>query len=120
WLAVISALRKGDLADLPLIAGGRSLSARVACRTAAETEAVAALCLAFPEHPPGKPGKSRMAGVDARQGPTRGRPVEKGPLGMPEADKNREVVTAKGNPSLKDLDAVAAAVRYWLPRVLPA
>src|SRR5689334_5766244 len=55
WLAVIAGLREGELGDLPLVAGGRSLSARVACRTAAETAAVAVLCLAFPEHPPGKP-----------------------------------------------------------------
>jgi predicted alpha/beta-hydrolase family hydrolase len=39
---------------LPLIVGGRSLGARVACRTAEATGAVAVLCLAFPLHPPGK------------------------------------------------------------------
>ena len=38
---------------------------------------------------------------------------------MPEAAKDREVVTVTGNHSLKDLDAVAAAVRDWLPRALP-
>ncbi|CAM5671049.1 MULTISPECIES: alpha/beta hydrolase family protein [Streptomyces] len=44
---------------LPVIAGGRSAGARVACRTAAELGAHAVLALSFPLHPPGKPEKSR-------------------------------------------------------------
>ncbi|MGN6425327.1 MAG: alpha/beta hydrolase family protein [Leifsonia sp.] len=49
-----------DLAgDLPVIAGGRSAGARVACRTAADTGAAGVVCLAFPLHPPGRPEKSR-------------------------------------------------------------
>jgi predicted alpha/beta-hydrolase family hydrolase len=44
---------------LPVIAGGRSAGARVACRTAAELGAAGVLALAFPLHPPGKPEKSR-------------------------------------------------------------
>jgi predicted alpha/beta-hydrolase family hydrolase len=43
----------------PVIAGGRSAGARVACRTAAELGARAVLALAFPLHPPGRPEKSR-------------------------------------------------------------
>jgi len=43
----------------PVIAGGRSAGARVACRTATELGAAAVLALAFPLHPPGKPEKSR-------------------------------------------------------------
>ncbi|MGW4300080.1 alpha/beta hydrolase family protein [Streptomyces sp. NPDC004646] len=55
---------------LPVIAGGRSAGARVACRTAAELGARAVLALSFPLHPPGKPEKSRAdellgAGVPA-------------------------------------------------------
>jgi predicted alpha/beta-hydrolase family hydrolase len=119
WLAVIAALRDGDLGDLPLIAGGRSLSARVACRTAGETGAVAVLCLAFPVHPPGKPEKSRMSELDAVEVPTLVVQGESDPFGMPKAAKNREVVTVTGSHSLKDLDAVADAVRDWLPRALP-
>ena len=46
--------------DLPLIVGGRSAGARVACRTAATTGAAGVVCLAFPLHPPGNPGKSRL------------------------------------------------------------
>ncbi|MEV7791650.1 alpha/beta family hydrolase [Streptomyces sp. NPDC087512] len=46
---------------LPVVAGGRSAGARVACRTASELGAHAVLALSFPLHPPGKPEKSRAA-----------------------------------------------------------
>ncbi|MET8612747.1 MULTISPECIES: alpha/beta hydrolase family protein [Streptomyces] len=45
--------------ELPVISGGRSAGARVACRTATELDAHAVLALSFPLHPPGKPEKSR-------------------------------------------------------------
>ncbi|MFE7229273.1 alpha/beta family hydrolase [Streptomyces sp. NPDC001231] len=44
---------------LPVVAGGRSAGARVACRTAAELGGHAVLALSFPLHPPGRPEKSR-------------------------------------------------------------
>ncbi|MFE1880721.1 alpha/beta hydrolase family protein [Streptomyces diastatochromogenes] len=44
---------------LPVISGGRSAGARVACRTATELGAHAVLALSFPLHPPGKPERSR-------------------------------------------------------------
>ena len=51
-----------QLADgLPLVVGGRSAGARVACRTAASVGARAVVCLAFPLVPPGKPDKSRLS-----------------------------------------------------------
>ncbi|MFE1246719.1 alpha/beta family hydrolase [Streptomyces sp. NPDC058735] len=46
---------------LPVVSGGRSAGARVACRTAVELGARAVLALGFPLHPPGKPEKSRAA-----------------------------------------------------------
>lgn len=46
--------------DAPLVVGGRSAGARVACRTSAAVHAAAVLALAFPLHPPGRPDKSRM------------------------------------------------------------
>ena len=54
WLAVVSQLREGLFSGLPILTGGRSLGARVACRTAATTDSVAVLCLAFPLYPPGR------------------------------------------------------------------
>ncbi|MGW8061573.1 alpha/beta hydrolase family protein [Streptomyces ziwulingensis] len=44
---------------LPVVSGGRSAGARVACRTAAALGARAVLALSFPLHPPGRPEKSR-------------------------------------------------------------
>lgn len=44
---------------LPVVSGGRSAGARVACRTARELGAAAVLALSFPLHPPGRPEKSR-------------------------------------------------------------
>ena len=47
-------------AGRPLIVGGRSAGARVACRTASTVLASGVVCLAFPLHPPGRPEKSRL------------------------------------------------------------
>src|SRR5919201_701598 len=44
WTAVVDELMAGELQGLPLVAGGRSLGARVACRTAEASGAVAVLC----------------------------------------------------------------------------
>ena len=115
WTAVVEQLREGDLAGLPLIVGGRSAGARVACRTAAATDAAGVLCLAFPLHPPGRPEKSRVDELDAVELPTLVVQGESDPFGMPAPGPNREVVTVPGNHSLKaDLEAVAAAVKGWL------
>ena len=68
WTAVVTQLAADALGGLPIVAGGRSAGARVACRTAAEVGAAAVLCLAFPVHPPGKgddPDKSRLPELDA-------------------------------------------------------
>jgi hypothetical protein len=59
WLPVLAELRAGPAAGIPLISGGRSAGARVACRTAEQAGADAVLALAFPLHPPGKPERSR-------------------------------------------------------------
>jgi uncharacterized protein len=121
WTAVVEHLRAEELGDLPLIAGGRSSGARVACRTAAETGAIGVLCLAFPLHPPGRPEKTRQPELDAVQVPTLVVQGTADPFGMPAAGPNRSVVTVPGNHGLKaDLDAVAAAVRDWLALVTPA
>jgi len=49
-----------EWAQQPLVAGGRSAGARVACRTGSDTNAAGILCLAFPLHLPGQPEKSRL------------------------------------------------------------
>ena len=60
WLAVIRRLRR-RFPGVPLVQGGRSNGARVACRTARAAGALAVLALAFPLHPPGRPDRSRAA-----------------------------------------------------------
>jgi uncharacterized protein len=115
WLAVVEHLRSDELRDLPLIAGGRSSGARVACRTAADAGAIAVLCLAFPVHPPGRPDKSRLPELDAVTVPTLVVQGASDPFGMPPPARNREVVTVAGNHSLSgDLAAVGEAVGAWL------
>jgi predicted alpha/beta-hydrolase family hydrolase len=119
WTSVVEQLRADALAGLPLIAGGRSAGARVACRTAAQTGALALLCLAFPLHPPGRPEKTRLDELDAVEVPVLIVQGASDPFGMPPAAPRREVVKVIGNHSLAgDIGALRAAVSKWLPRVL--
>ncbi len=120
WTAVVEDLRESQLHGLPMIVGGRSLGARVACRTAEATEAIGVLCLAFPLVPPRrtKPAPSRLPELDAVRVPTLVVQGESDPFGMPPPGRNRRVARVRGNHSLRtDLDAVAAAVRSWLAEV---
>jgi uncharacterized protein len=114
WVAVIEQL---PFDGVPLIAGGRSLGARVACRTAAQVDARAVLCLAFPVHPPGRPEKSRLAELDAVSVPTLVVQGERDPFGMPPPGPNRTVVTVPGTHSIRSTDAVKSAVADWLASV---
>lgn len=124
WKAVVEHLVSDEVRGLPLLVGGRSLGARVACRTAEETGAVAVLCLAFPLQPPrraGKPVQSRLSELDAVTVPTLVVQGAGDPFGMPPATARRTVVEVPGNHSLRtDLPAVAAAVRAWIPEVVAA
>ena len=119
WTAVVEQLRAGELRGLPLIAGGRSSGARVACRTAAATGAVGVLCLAFPLHPPGRPESTRQSELDAVPVPVLVVQGASDPFGMPAGGPGREIVVVRGNHSLRgDLEAVENAVRGWLTRQL--
>ena len=123
WAAVVAHLRAGELSGLPLVAGGRSLGARVACRTVEATGAVGVLCLAFPVHAPGRtaPEHSRLPELDAVAVPTLVVQGESDPFGMPPPGRLRTVVQVPGDHGLKkDLDAVASAIREWLPSVRDA
>ncbi len=123
WEAVVDDLRAGVLEGLPLLVGGRSAGARVACRTAQKTGAVAVLCLAFPLQPPRRSGgavpPSRLFELDAVTVPTLVVQGASDPFGMPPAATDRTVVQVPGNHSLRtDVPAVVAAVQAWLPGVL--
>ncbi|WP_405470373.1 alpha/beta family hydrolase [Streptomyces canus] len=69
---------------LPVISGGRSAGARVACRTAVELGAAAVLALSFPLHPPGRPEKSRAAELLGSGVPTLVVQGGSDPFGKPE------------------------------------
>jgi predicted alpha/beta-hydrolase family hydrolase len=121
WTTVVEHLRGSELDGLPLVAGGRSAGARVACRTAANVRAAAVLCLAFPEHPPGRPDKSRQPELDAVSVPVLVVQGTSDPFGMPRESATCTVVPVAGNHSLRsDLGAVGAAVRDWLRTVIGA
>jgi uncharacterized protein len=126
WTAVLQAMR-ADWLTGPLVLGGRSAGARVACRTASAQGAAGVLALAFPLHPPGRPEKSRageLLGVVVPllvvQGETDafGRPVEVAAALTGHAGVVRGV---PGDHGLrKDPDAVASAVVEWLSRFPPS
>jgi uncharacterized protein len=119
WTTVVERLREGELEGLPLVVGGRSIGARVACRTASATGAVAVLCLAFPLQPPRGSAQSRLHELDEVTVPTLVVQGARDQFGMPPAGENRTVVQVPGDHSLrKDLEAVGAAVKDWLPGVV--
>lgn len=109
WLAVAEHLTR--TVGRPLICGGRSAGARVACRTAAAAGARAVLCLAFPLVTP--KGASRQHELDAVRVPMLIVQGEQDRFGLPPG-----AVLVAGDHGLKrDLPAVAAAVGEWLADV---
>lgn len=122
WVAVLEHLRAGELDGLSLIVGGRSLGARVACRTVNQTGADAVLCLAFPLVPPrrgDKPPQSRLPELEAVEVPVLVVQGENDRFGMPPDGPDRKVVEVAGDHGLKaDTGAVGEAVAAWL-RSLP-
>jgi predicted alpha/beta-hydrolase family hydrolase len=118
WLAVVAALRGGLLSGLPLIVGGRSSGARVACRTAAAADAVAVLCLAFPLRPP-RGGQDRIAELDAVRVPVLVVQGERDPFGIPPTSRRRRVAVVRGDHSLRAAGEVSGA-GPWLTRLRAA
>jgi uncharacterized protein len=123
WTAVVQALLAEELHGLPLVVGGRSSGARVACRTVSETGAVGVLCLAFPLQPPARagkePGPSRLPELDAVDVPLLVVQGANDRFGIPPASRLRTVVQVRGDHALRsDLEAIGAAVQGWLAGVL--
>jgi predicted alpha/beta-hydrolase family hydrolase len=122
WAAVLARLRTDGVLTGPLVLGGRSAGARVACRTAADQRADGVLALAFPLHPPGKPEKSRAAELTGVPVPICVVQGETDAMGRPEAiaavltgRANASVYAVPGDHALKkDVDVVAAAALSWL------
>jgi uncharacterized protein len=120
WVEVVAALRAGDGAGLPLIQGGRSNGARVACRTARAVGARAVIALAFPLHPPGRPALSRAAELAAAGTDVLVVNGERDPFGIPEGTgKIRVVVLAGESHALSRSPGEAGrAAGSWLREIL--
>lgn len=117
WLPIVEGLRRRrGFGALPLVLGGRSNGARVACRTAVEAGAVGVVALAFPLHPPGRPEKTRLPELDAAGVPTLVVQGERDPFGMPPPGEQREVVViAAADHSLKrELPRLAETVTRFV------
>ncbi len=118
WSLVVDAVRHDEPAGLPLVVGGRSSGARVACRTAGALGAAAVLCLAFPLVPPPRRGgvpASRLTELEAVTVPVLVVQGARDRFGMPPAGALRTVVEVPGDHSLRSARTeVGAAVRAWL------
>ncbi|WP_106401538.1 alpha/beta hydrolase family protein [Actinocorallia populi] len=117
WVEVVEALRARH-PGIPLVQGGRSNGARVACRTAARVGATGVLALAFPLHPPGKPEKSRAAELRGAGAPVVVVNGDRDPFGVPAAGDAAEVVVLPGerHDLTRDPARVGVAVEPWLRR----
>jgi predicted alpha/beta-hydrolase family hydrolase len=114
WTAVVEQLMKHRSG--PLLVGGRSSGARVACRTADAVGANAVLCLAFPLHPPARPEASRAEEL----GLVGDRPLlvvqgDRDPFGTAsEFPAGVEVASVPGDHALRRTTPVVEAVLGWL------
>jgi uncharacterized protein len=119
WLEIVARLRD-DHPGLPLVQGGRSNGARVACRTAHEAGARGVIALSFPLHPPGRPEQSRVEELRAAGTEVLVINGERDPFGVPDAqDASRVVVLPGETHSLtRNVAAVGTAVGGWLREVL--
>lgn len=123
WTAVVAHLSASAPGDGPLVTGGRSSGARVACRTAAATGSSGVLCLAFPVRPPARAGAEprpdRIPELDGVAVPVLIVQGERDPFGMPPPAPGRTVSRIAGDHSLSsDVVALRAAVDAWLAALL--
>jgi len=114
WTAVVRHL---GVREMPLIFGGRSSGARVACRTAGPLGAAGVLALAFPLHPPGRPEKSRAGELPVGV-PTLVLNGDRDAFGVPAAAADVEVLVRPGatHDLRKDVAGTAALAVDWLRR----
>ncbi|WP_025353423.1 alpha/beta family hydrolase [Nocardia nova] len=119
WAEIVADLRK-RVPDVPLIQGGRSNGARVACRTAVEVGAKGVVALSFPLHPPGKPEKSRREELLAASEHLDVVVIngERDPFGIPDAADAAEVKVVPGQPHSfrSGFDLIADTAEPWLRR----
>ncbi|UGT58352.1 alpha/beta family hydrolase [Nocardia asteroides] len=118
WIEIVAALRE-RFGELPLVQGGRSNGARVACRTAVAVGARGVIALSFPLHPPGKPEKSRRDELLA-PGDIEVVVINGGsdPFGVPDAADAAEVkvIPKQAHSFRAGFDVIAATVAPWFAR----
>jgi predicted alpha/beta-hydrolase family hydrolase len=114
WTAVIGQIGV-PRRTLPLIVGGRSSGARVACRTAAGLHAAGVLALAFPLHPPGKPERSRAVELPTDV-PTLVLNGDRDAFGVPGPTGAVEVIVRPGatHDLRKDVKTTAELAVAWM------
>lgn len=126
WSAVLAELTR-RFPDTPQIHGGRSSGARVACRGAvvAEPRPIGVLALAFPMLAPARKDGTRadrspeIDAVAAAGVPTLVVQGERDRFGVPPAAPHREVVTVRGDHSLRARGPVRDAITPWFERLVP-
>ncbi|MEV6657215.1 alpha/beta hydrolase family protein [Nocardia fluminea] len=118
WLEIVAAL-KARFPGTPIVQGGRSNGARVACRTAVEVGARGVIALSFPLHPPGKPEKSRRDELLA-PGNIEVVVINGGsdPFGVPDAADVAEVrvIPKQAHSFRTGFDIIEATVTPWFAR----
>jgi hypothetical protein len=119
WAEIIAALAEQH-PGLPLIQGGRSNGARVACRTARAVGAKGVIALAFPLHPPGHPERSRAAELRAAGAKVLVINGNRDPFGVPEEDGATQVVALPGETHAlsKDPAPVKGIAAGWIRGLL--
>jgi predicted alpha/beta-hydrolase family hydrolase len=119
WAQVVAALRAAR-PGLPVIQGGRSNGARVACRTAGTVSAIGVIALAFPLHPPGHPERLRANELPNGTPPTLVVNGERDPFGIPQGGEGVRVVVLPGEAHAlaKDPAAIGGVVKGWLREIL--
>jgi uncharacterized protein len=120
WVEVIAALRDLAGTSLPLIQGGRSNGARVACRTAPAAGARGVIALAFPLHPPGRPDRSRAAELAAAGTDVLVINGDRDPFGVPAGTVATRVVVLAGESHAltRHPQEAGRAAGDWLREVL--
>jgi predicted alpha/beta-hydrolase family hydrolase len=116
WTEIVGAVREVAGPGLPLVQGGRSNGARVACRTAAAAGARAVLALAFPLHPPGHPEKSRAAELALAGTDVLVINGSRDPFGIPDQAARIRVVVLDGETHAlsRKPETVGATAGAWL------
>jgi uncharacterized protein len=120
FTTVVEHLRETELGSVPVILGGRSAGARVACRTANALAAAGVLCLAFPLLPPRRANsrsepQSRLPELDAVSAPVLVVQGSRDRFGIPPAGPNRNVIEVTDDHSLRsDAAGLRTAVGNWL------